>query len=182
MSEKCPCGSRRAFTVCCSPYLAGQKVAPTAEALMRSRYTAFCKSQTDYLIATHHPSTKQPDDREALQKTIRNTEWRNLIVLNCQKGKSRDKTGVVEFVAACQPRKLLLASTSAQTTNSKETLMQLHERSRFVKENGQWLYTEGDILPDYQPKRTELCWCGSGKKFKQCHEKSNLDSINDDKA
>ncbi len=150
---------------------------------MRSRYTAFCKSQADYLVATHHASTQQPDDREALQKTIRNTEWKNLIVLNCQKGKSRDKTGVVEFVAACQPRKLLLVSSaataaataavsaSAQTTDSPETLMQLHERSRFVKENGQWFYTEGDILPDYQPKRTDLCWCGSGKKFKQCHEK-----------
>jgi len=169
MSEKCPCGSRKPFAVCCDPYLQGRKAAPTAEALMRSRYTAFCKGQADYLIATHHPSTQQPDDREALEKTIRNTAWKNLMVLNHQKGKSHDKTGAVEFVAACQSRKLL-ASSSTQLANA-ETLMQLHERSRFVKENGQWLYTEGDILPDYLPKRTDLCWCGSGKKFKQCHEK-----------
>lgn len=166
MSEKCPCGSRRPLAVCCGPYLAGEKVAPTAEALMRSRYTAFCKSQADYLIATHHPSTKQSDDREALQKTIRNTEWTNLIVLNKQKGKSRDKTGTVEFVAACKPRRSLLASAASES----EKLSQLHERSRFIKEKGQWLYIEGDILPDYQPKRTETCWCGSGKPFKQCHE------------
>ena len=170
MGEKCPCGSRRPFAVCCGPYLMGEKIVPTAEALMRSRYTAFCKGDEDYLVATHHPSTKQPDDRAALQKTMRNTEWKNLIVLSRTKGTSRDKTGVVEFVAACQSRQLL-----ASVTDGKERLAQLHERSRFVKEKGQWLYTEGDILPDYRPKRTEACWCGSGKKFKQCHEKELAD-------
>ena len=166
MSEKCPCGSRRPFAVCCEPYLAGEKTAPTAEALMRSRYTAFCKGEADYLVATHHPDTKQPDDRAALQKTMRNTEWTNLIVLNQTKGTSRDKTGTVEFVAACKSRRPLASVVAGQ-----EKLAQLHERSRFVKANGQWLYTEGDILPDYRPKRADLCWCGSGKKFKQCHEK-----------
>lgn len=163
--EKCPCGSRRPFTVCCGPFLAGDKVAPTAEALMRSRYSAFCKGQADYLIATHHPSTKQSDDREALQKTMRNTEWMNLIVLNKQKGTSRDKTGVVEYVAACRTHQVLAAASSV----GNDELSQLHERSRFVKEKGRWLYTEGDILPDYEPKRGEPCWCGSGKKFKLCH-------------
>ena len=133
---------------------------------MRSRYTAFCKGNINYLVATHHASTRADDDRSAIAKTIRNTEWTNLIVLNTQKGKSRDKTGTVEFVAACKPRRLLLVQGLAQT----DKLAQLHERSRFVKENGQWFYTDGDILPDYAPKRTELCWCGSGKKFRQCHE------------
>ena len=161
MSERCPCGSRRPFSVCCGPCLNGEKVAATAEALMRSRYTAFCKNQADYLLATHHPSTRQSDDRAALQQTMRNTRWTNLIVLNTQKGKSRDKTGVVEFVAACKQVGLL--------TGGGDELAQLHERSRFLKENGQWFYTDGDILPDYQPKRTDACWCGSGKKFKQCH-------------
>lgn len=139
---------------------------------MRSRYTAFSKSNVDYLVATHHSSTKADDDRVAIEKTIRNTEWINLMVLATQKGKSRDRTGTVEFVAACKPRKLSVQTFKAESHSAAPEMAQLHERSRFIKENGQWFYTDGDLLPDYQPKRDAPCWCGSGKKFKQCHEKS----------
>lgn len=137
---------------------------------MRSRYTAFCKGEVDYILKTRHPSTKQPDDRAAIEKTMRDIEWVNLSVLSKQKGTSRDKTGVVEFVAACRSRKTPLA-LNASATEGEEKLFQLHERSRFVKEKGQWLYIEGEILPDYVSKRSEPCWCGSGRQFRQCHEK-----------
>ncbi|MEO0825855.1 MAG: YchJ family metal-binding protein, partial [Cyanobacteria bacterium J06642_9] len=48
---------------------------------------------------------------------------------------------------------------------------QPHERSRFVKQKDRWFYLDGEILPPLAPKRSEPCWCGSGKKFKHCHGK-----------
>ena len=48
-------------------------------------------------------------------------------------------------------------------------LAQLHERSNFVKESGDWFYLDGTILPPVKPTKGELCWCGSGKKYKRCH-------------
>ena len=53
----CPCGSGRSITVCCGPYVARSETAPTAEALMRSRYTAYTLGRTDYLLYTWHPAT-----------------------------------------------------------------------------------------------------------------------------
>ena len=50
----CPCGSGRAFGACCGPALSGERPAPTAEALMRSRYTAFTLRDTAYLLASWH--------------------------------------------------------------------------------------------------------------------------------
>lgn len=170
MSKRCWCGSRRAFSSCCEPYLKGNKLAPTAEALMRSRYSAFCTGHADYLIATHHPSKQNRNEREQLHRNIKSTQWINLLVIKTLKGQKKDKTGRVEFVAAYQliPSHLVTA-TSEQTAQSPDAISQLHENSRFVREQGQWLYLDGDILPTYQPKRSHPCWCGSGKPYKHCH-------------
>lgn len=140
---------------------------------MRSRYSAFCQGNLDYLVATHHPAQQAPDERAALQKTVASTQWVNLKVVQTQQGKAKDKTGVVEFVAAYRPKtaaaNLLLMQKEAGQGEALPALEQLHERSRFVKEQGQWFYTEGDMLPPYVPKPGQPCWCGSGKKYKQCH-------------
>ncbi|MFK8182564.1 MAG: YchJ family protein [Phormidesmis sp.] len=159
--QLCPCGNRRQYARCCEQYLTGKKLAPTAETLMRSRYTAFCLGRTDYLIATHHKEHRAADDPDTLEKSIQNTRWINLLVVGTQKGQKKDKKGTVEFVAAYR-------NATAATSPKIE---QLHERSQFVRENGQWFYTEGDMLPPYRPKREQPCWCGSGQKFRQCHEK-----------
>ena len=129
---------------------------------MRSRYTAFTLGHIDYLLATQHPSTQAAGERASLQTSVNNTQWVNLTVISTQKGKAKDKIGIVEFTAAYRSHSLLVASAGNQ-------VRQMHERSHFIKEKGQWLYTEGEKLPLYQPKRSDLCWCGSGKKFKQCH-------------
>ncbi|MEL6159049.1 MAG: YchJ family metal-binding protein [Cyanobacteria bacterium J06623_5] len=155
-TAQCPCGSPRGLQRCCGPYLAGEATAPTAEALMRSRYSAFASGNVDYLLTTRHPSTQQADDRRTLEKSIRQTQWTNLLIIGTQKGQRKDKIGTVEFVAAYQSVRSL-------------TLQQLHEKSRFVKEGGKWFYLEGDILPPYEPKRTQRCWCGSEKRYKHCH-------------
>lgn len=149
----CDCGSGIPFESCCQPYLIGQVQAPTAEVLMRSRYTAYCQGQVDYLVATHHPTHRSHNERAVLADSIRTTTWAKLTVLNSQEGQANDTKGTVEFVAY-------------HITPSPG---QIHERSRFVQQKGRWLYLDGDMLPPVWPKRNEPCWCGSGKKYKACH-------------
>jgi SEC-C motif-containing protein len=96
---------------------------------MRSRYTAFCVGDVDYLMATQHPSRRQPSDRAVLGQTIANTRWISLTILSTQQGQPEDTTGMVEFVACYEGK----------------TAGQLHERSRFVQENGRWFYVDGDV-------------------------------------
>jgi SEC-C motif-containing protein len=122
---------------------------------MRSRYTAFCRGNVDYLIATHHPTQRTPDERLSLSQTVQTTTWLGLTVLQTEQGQAGDDTGTVEFVAIYR----------------SGSVGQLHERSRFRKQKGRWFYVDGDSLPPLTPKRHEPCWCGSGKKFKQCHGK-----------
>ena len=134
-----------------------QRIAQSAEQLMRSRYSAFCSADIDYLIASHHPSKTLADDRAVLAETIALCQWLKLEIVNsCQEV---DHQSTVEFIAHYM---------------QDGQLQQLRERSYFVKENGYWLYLEGDIIAqaDSNPKkigRNNPCWCSSGKKFKHCH-------------
>ncbi len=153
MMDACACGSGMPFEHCCQPYLSGQIQAPTAEALMRSRYTAYCQGQVDYLVTTHHPTQRQADERMTLADSIRTTHWAKLTVLATRGGQANDPEGTVEFVAY----------------HTAPSPGQIHERSRFVRQKGRWLYLDGVMLPPIWPKRGEPCWCGSGKKFKACH-------------
>ena len=152
---ECPCGSSKPYGACCKPYITGQAIAPTAEILMRSRYSAYVKGQVDYLISSHHPSKRKANDRFSLSKNIQSTTWLGLTILNTQQGQPIHRTGVVEFVALYQ----------------SGGVGQLHERSHFVKQKDHWFYLDGEISPPLSPKRSDPCWCGSGKKFKHCHGK-----------
>lgn len=122
---------------------------------MRSRYSAFCTGNIGYLVATHHPTRRTADQRLQLAQTVKTTEWLGLLVLNTQAGQPSDSAGTVEFIAVYQ-------------TGS---VGQIHEKSRFTRHRGNWMYLDGDQLPPLWPKRNEPCWCGSGKKYKQCHGK-----------
>ncbi|MEE8059279.1 MAG: YchJ family protein [Pseudomonadales bacterium] len=160
----CYCGNPSAFKHCCGPLLSGKAIAKTAEQLMRSRFSAFCSGNIDYLISSHHPSKRKPDDQQTLTHTISQYEWLNLKIKKTSKGLCHDSEGDVEFIA---------------TYTQRAQLSQLHENSRFIKENNQWFYLDGDIFarPDKSSnsfrtinvKRNDPCWCGSGKKFKHCH-------------
>jgi SEC-C motif-containing protein len=152
----CPCGREALLHQCCGVYLQGQRPAPTAEALMRSRYTAYCLKNIDYLFNTEHPTHRRPHSRQWITATANATTWIGLTVLATEAGQTEDDTGVVEFVAVYQ--------------EGREAA-QLHERSRFCKERGKWFYLDGEILPPLRSNKNELCWCNSGKKFKQCHGK-----------
>ncbi|HEB92016.1 MAG TPA: hypothetical protein ENI94_00780 [Gammaproteobacteria bacterium] len=154
-TKDCPCGSGQPFADCCAPYLCGAKIAATAEALMRSRYTAYVEHDDAYLIASWDQQTC-PDDLHPSASD--GSTWTGLKILRTEAGGENDNEGVVEFVASCDVR---------------GTPAQLHEISQFRRSDGRWLYVDGDTQQPVrrsQPKvgRNEPCFCGSGKKYKRC--------------
>lgn len=159
----CPCGSNLVYSACCAP-LHQNTPAPDAESLMRSRYCAFCLGKIDYLLATLAPQSRQPTDAQVLQQTVAQTRWLALQVLS-----SGEDTGGawVEFVVFYQ--NLFPKGVSAQNSfQGGGADGQLHERSRFIQQDGRWYYLDGNILAPVKWSRNDPCWCGSGKKFKKC--------------
>ncbi|MDG2304545.1 MAG: YchJ family protein [Candidatus Binatia bacterium] len=154
----CPCGSEAGLDDCCAPAIEGRQAAPTAEALMRSRYTAHATRATGYLKATHVPPRDQAD--RSGRETDPHSTWTRLQIVDTEAGGKEDETGVVEFRAHYRA-----ASGEAGV---------LHERSRFRKADGRWVYVDGDLVVPAPVKaapkrgRNDPCNCGSGKKFKRC--------------
>jgi len=122
-SDLCPCGSGKPFKLCCQPYVEQTRKAPTAEALMRSRYSAFALLNEDYLRYSWHPDTcpKQIHLNE-------NTKWLGLKIKNTVAGDVNDNTGEVEFVARSK-------------NNGKAS--RLHESSHFKRFEHRWVYLDG---------------------------------------
>jgi SEC-C motif domain protein len=123
-SAACPCGSGEQYDGCCGPAHAGTP-APTAEALMRSRYSAFALGLAPYLLASWHPATRPAElDLDGA------TTWRRLQIVDTVAGGAGDDDGVVEFRAAYR---------------APDGAGLLHERSRFVREGGRWYYLTGEV-------------------------------------
>jgi SEC-C motif domain protein len=133
----CPCGGvphkspprqpPRSYAQCCGRYIDGGAlgVAPDAESLMRSRYTAFALGRGDYLRASWHP-TRRP----AELVLDADTQWLGLEVRAHQI--MDDCHAEVEFVARMR--------------HPGGRASRLHERSRFVREDGRWYYLDGQIV------------------------------------
>lgn len=128
MNVLCPCGSSLSFHECCEPIITGQREAATCQALMRSRYVAFTKADIDYLMKSHHSSTRPVRERKKIKKWAESVQWMGLTVLNTKDGEASDQTGYVEF------RALYL---------EKGIMQQIHENSLFKRENNQWVYVSG---------------------------------------
>lgn len=139
MSVACPCGRTSTnppaktksaknqplpYSACCGRYLDdfAATPAPDAEALMRSRYSAFVLGRSDYLLATWHAST-----RPANMTLDRAAKWLGLEV-RAHTVQDADHAEV-EFVARCR---------------EAGRAVRLHERSRFVRQAGRWYYLDGD--------------------------------------
>jgi SEC-C motif-containing protein len=154
----CYCSSGHQFDDCCGPLLAGAP-APTAEALMRSRYCAWIKGNVDYLESTLAPEAHEPNDRDEMERMANNIIAAGLDMRFIEGGKEGDETGIVEYVARFK-------------VNGQ--LMVHHERSHFRRHEDRWVYVDGDIDPKAPPRRVEKigrndpCSCGSGKKYKKC--------------
>ncbi|MET0190671.1 MAG: YchJ family metal-binding protein [Pseudonocardia sediminis] len=120
----CPCGLPEPFEACCGRYLGPDGAAPpTAEALMRSRFTAFARGDVEHLLRTWHPDTRprrlEPDPAR---------RWVRLEILDRSGGTMFEREGVVEFRAHHR---------DGSGSGSQQ------ERSRFVREKGRWLYLDG---------------------------------------
>jgi len=125
----CPCGLPHSYEDCCGRYLDHPETpAPTAQALMRSRYSAYTRQYADYLLATWHPDHR-PDHLDLAGDGSR-VKWLGLEIIQCTNGLEQDERGVVEFLARYK------------TGGRAE---RLHEVSRFVRQDGRWFYLDGDI-------------------------------------
>ena len=91
----CPCGSGRPYEECCETYIEGRETAPTAEALMRSRYAAHTLGKYDYLNETVHPSIRDEADHEDMKKWSEAVEWEGLEIFSTKDGAETDETGEV---------------------------------------------------------------------------------------
>ena len=119
--DACPCGTGLTYAACCRPLHQGVVDADSAVRLMRSRYSAYVVHDTAYLLRTWHPRTR-PSDLDASA----GPDWQGLTVLGTADGRDSDSVGEVEFEAAHADGVL-------------------HERSRFVKRAGRWVYVDGDV-------------------------------------
>ena len=122
----CPCESGLDYDLCCGRFIDEGALPETAEQLMRSRYTAFTLDRISYLEKTWHPST-----RPASIETDNKVRWLGLKIRQTEQGGADDEEGVVEFVARYK---------------IDGRGYRLHEISRFAKENGQWLYVDGEMV------------------------------------
>ncbi len=157
--EICPCGSGLAFSTCCKLYIRGGKPAPSAEALMRSRYSAYVSGDIDYIIETCLPEGRETIDREQTRRWSEESQWKGLQIVDKIAGGPDDTEGTVEFIATYITRGL------------KDSH---RERALFKKEDGRWFYDTGTVIPTTisregpKQRRNEPCACGSGEKFKRC--------------
>ena len=125
IQNACSCGSSQSYVQCCEPLHQGLVNAATAEALMRSRYSAYVLRLSDYVLCTWHASTR-PQDLDLSEDSA--TKWLGLTVLRALDGDLPNEAWV-EFVA-----KYKVGGQGAQ---------RLHETSRFVHETGRWFYVDG---------------------------------------
>ncbi|MDR2923557.1 MAG: YchJ family protein [Treponema sp.] len=166
--KDCPCGSGRPYSDCCEQYIKGRAKAPTAEALMRSRYSAYVEHEIDYIMNTCVRKSKDdaayaPIDYKSTRDWSEQSSWLGLKIISVEKGGIADTEGTVEFEASYM----------------RDGLKDIHhEKAKFKKEGSaetaQWLYDEGHVTPRTvvraAPKtgRNDPCPCGSGKKYKHC--------------
>ena len=121
----CPCGSTKKLIDCCAPYISGARKAPNAEALMRSRYTAYTQNDEAYLRASW-------DERTCPSERITHQEPTKWLGLEVKQHRVDGNTATVEFVARYK------IGGRAQ---------RLHELSRFTCYDGKWFYVDGSF-PD----------------------------------
>ncbi len=97
----------------------------TAQQLMRSRYSAFVLANGDYLMQTHHSSTRPISQKKEIVKWAKSVEWIKLEVLETTNGLAKDEEGTVTFNA------------SFYGNGSVDVI---HEKSAFIRENNFWKY------------------------------------------
>jgi SEC-C motif domain protein len=151
----CPCGSGRELDECCGPILAGAPAA-SAEALMRSRYTAFVRRDFAHIERTQTAEADRDFDRVDAEHAAADVDW---LELDVRHAREEGDSATVEFLARFRRQGHEAAH---------------YEVSSFRRVDGRWLYSGGKNTPDVPQRfvekigRNDPCPCGSGKKFKKC--------------
>ncbi|MDX5371167.1 MAG: YchJ family protein [Pseudomonadaceae bacterium] len=150
MSQACPCGSGSTLDACCGHYHQGHP-APSAEALMRSRYSAYVLGLIDYLIDTTLPAQQPALDRDAMRAWSLGSTWLGLDVEASELIGAQPEHAFVTFVARWH-------DGSGEHSH--------RERSAFVQRDGRWYFLDPTV--QLRAGRNDPCPCGSGQKFKKC--------------
>ena len=124
-SIDCYCGSDIEFQNCCEPLIKGLHKAATAEALMRSRYSAYATHQADYLVVTTHISQRKYHTKKEILNWATTNKWLKLEIINTTEN-------TVEFKAYF-------------LDNALQNHIH-HELSTFIFENGSWFYVDGKFF------------------------------------
>ncbi|WP_097083941.1 MULTISPECIES: YchJ family protein [unclassified Pseudomonas] len=146
----CPCGSGNSLENCCDRFHQGLP-APDAQALMRSRYSAYVLGQVDYLVATTLPAQQASIDRSAIAQWSASATWLGLDVQGCETHGGQPEHAFVTFTARWHDE----AGEHAH-----------RERSAFVQHAGRWYFI--DPSASLKAGRNDPCPCNSGQKFKKC--------------
>lgn len=155
----CPCGSSFDFAQCCEPLHLGQKVAQTAEQLMRSRYSAYALGHIDYIVHTTVPAQQSLLDVPAITAWSQQNQWLGLEVLK-HIAKIGKRHAQVEFRARFKDKQF-------KDNNSSAATEQVHqELSAFVLHAGRWYFLDPTV--DTTLSLKSPCLCLSGQKFKHC--------------
>jgi SEC-C motif-containing protein len=155
-AKACPCCSGGAYGECCLPILDGAP-APTAEALVRARYTAFAVRRLDLVAESHAPEVRDDFNRAEAERLAEECEWKCLRI-----HKATEDGDQAEIVFAMEIRR-------------QGGLIIKAGQSRFRRENGCWLYASTKPAPWLEQVRAGKvdrngpCACGSGRKYKKCH-------------
>jgi SEC-C motif domain protein len=152
-AQECPCGGGE-FATCCQPIINGSEAAPTAERLMRARYSAYATGAIDFLSKSNHTKTRQQFDPESAELWSRQSRWLGLTILGVDSALTN--RAHVNFEARYEDR---------------DGVAVLHrERALFELEGNEWRFVSGGAIPAVSQKigRNELCPCGSSKKYKKC--------------
>ena len=128
---QCYCCSGDAYAHCCEPFIKNQIAPETAEALMRSRYSAYVLADVDYILSTTHNSTRKSYSAASIRKWATASKWLKLEIVSEEKGTIADSIGYVEF--------------KAYYLNEKNFPHIHQEYSHFLKENGRWYFVKGDV-------------------------------------
>lgn len=126
MKDNCPCGSSSSYKICCGPYHLGNLFPPTAEALMRSRFTAFVMNKPRYIFQTWHKDTRPTLESIRNSTTLKFT---SLKVVNKDLGLADDDIGTVTFVALYK---------------EGEEILEFKELSSFKRVDKRWVYFKGE--------------------------------------
>jgi SEC-C motif domain protein len=149
-SAICPCGSGQPLALCCGRYHAGT-LPPSAEALMRSRYSAYALGLVDYLVRSTLPAQQDSLDQEAIRAWSLASTWLGLDVEQAQLIEGEPRHAYVTFTARWR-------DPSGEHSH--------RERSAFVCNNGNWYFIDPTV--ELKLGRNDPCPCSSGLKFKKC--------------